>query len=395
MSDPLTAEPATPHPVPVSVPVIPRAGGKRASSSTTTTTSPPNEHVFASSFSTAASAGSASSRHTTRLYPPPSLSLSSKAPPSVSDSRTATLTATTTTTSSSSSPPTTVGGEGEGGVVRQGSMSLSLSLNPNLPYTSSSSSPSSSQLHVVEARAAFIASMSNMLDSKMQSRASLLHANAVALSRQEQQVARATDDLRKENDKLAKTARDAGRQLKELGNVQNWAELLEMDFLAIEETLRLVREGGTHSDCDESCCSGSYWSSSSGSEGEEGDEGDGSDGSEVEDSTTTTIVGIAQGSVERRLEQEPEGNNEGNKGKDKGKGKEVDRTRYDLPPPPPPCSFSDPPSPSPAVPGTCAGSATVSLDEALLESLTDALATDMRIGSSSSIMSTEGGDVST
>ncbi|KAI0194889.1 hypothetical protein EV127DRAFT_313927, partial [Xylaria flabelliformis] len=113
--------------------------------------------------------------------------------------------------------------------------------NPNLPSRDS-------QLHVAEARAALVASMSNMLDSELQSRASVLHANAAVISRQEQDVTRATEALRKENDKLAKVAKDAGRKIKELGNVQNWAEVLERDFLVLEETMRLVRGGGDSDD---------------------------------------------------------------------------------------------------------------------------------------------------
>ncbi|KAI0025620.1 hypothetical protein F4780DRAFT_215930 [Xylariomycetidae sp. FL0641] len=120
----------------------------------------------------------------------------------------------------------------------------------------------STQLHIAEARAALVASMSNMLDSELQSRAGLLHSNAAALARQERDVARATEGLRRENDKLAKAARDAGRQIKELGNVQNWAEVLERDFLVLEETMRLA-----NGDDDGSCsvCSGSSRSSWSGS----------------------------------------------------------------------------------------------------------------------------------
>ncbi|OLN87171.1 hypothetical protein CCHL11_03618 [Colletotrichum chlorophyti] len=99
------------------------------------------------------------------------------------------------------------------------------------------------QRHVAEARQAVVASIGNMLDGELQSRARMLHANAAALDAQERDVARATEALRKENDKLARFAGDAARRVKELGNVQNWAEVLERDFLVLEETFRLVREG--------------------------------------------------------------------------------------------------------------------------------------------------------
>ncbi|KXH46382.1 hypothetical protein CNYM01_09986, partial [Colletotrichum nymphaeae SA-01] len=83
------------------------------------------------------------------------------------------------------------------------------------------------QHHISEARAAVVASIGNMLDGELQTRARMLHANAAALDKQERDVVRATEALRKENDKLAKFSGDAARRVKELGNVQNWAEVLE------------------------------------------------------------------------------------------------------------------------------------------------------------------------
>ncbi|KAK1633396.1 hypothetical protein BDP81DRAFT_397286 [Colletotrichum phormii] len=96
------------------------------------------------------------------------------------------------------------------------------------------------QHHISEARAAVVASIGNMLDGELQTRARMLHVNAAALDKQERDVVRATEALRKENDKLAKFSGDAARRVKELGNVQNWAEVLERDFLVLEETLRLL-----------------------------------------------------------------------------------------------------------------------------------------------------------
>ncbi|KAI0130812.1 hypothetical protein F4814DRAFT_143607 [Daldinia grandis] len=125
--------------------------------------------------------------------------------------------------------------------------------NPTLPSRTA-------QLHIDEARAALVASMSNMLDSELQSRASLLHSNAAALTKQEKDVIKGTEALRKENDKLEKLARDTERKIKELGNVQNWAEVLERDFLILEETARLVRDGSGSYSCSE--CSRSSWSGS-------------------------------------------------------------------------------------------------------------------------------------
>ncbi|KAF5017031.1 hypothetical protein F66182_11107 [Fusarium sp. NRRL 66182] len=120
------------------------------------------------------------------------------------------------------------------------------------------------QHHVAEARRAVVATLENMMDSELQWRASTLHSNAAALGKQAQDVQRATDGLRRENVKLAREADAAARRLKELGNVQNWAEVLERDFLVLEETVRLANGEGS---CSCSEC-GSFGGSSSGSEDE-------------------------------------------------------------------------------------------------------------------------------
>ncbi|KAK8129655.1 hypothetical protein PG999_002035 [Apiospora kogelbergensis] len=133
--------------------------------------------------------------------------------------------------------------------------SAAMPLHAHLPSTTTT-------LHMTEARDALVATMSNLFDTELQSRASLLHANASQLSRQEADVTKATEGLRKETDKLAKVARDAGKKIKETGNVQNWAEVLERDFLVLEETLRLAREGDGGSDGGYSSSGSSYWSGS-------------------------------------------------------------------------------------------------------------------------------------
>lgn len=79
---------------------------------------------------------------------------------------------------------------------------------------------------------------------------------------------KATEALRKEGDKLKKVADEGMRRVKELGNVQNWAEMLERDFLVLGETLRLVERGSAS---EGSSYSGSEWETSSeGSRDEEG-----------------------------------------------------------------------------------------------------------------------------
>lgn len=82
------------------------------------------------------------------------------------------------------------------------------------------------------------------LDRTLQDRAKNLHENSKVLSKQEKDVAKATEALRKENDKLGKVAVEGSKKVKELGNVQNWAEMLERDFLVLGEFVRLV-DGGS------------------------------------------------------------------------------------------------------------------------------------------------------
>ncbi|KAI1364253.1 hypothetical protein F5Y08DRAFT_219051 [Xylaria arbuscula] len=323
MSDPAPVNPGLASPPPAPSPEEDRRSTKTAS--------PQDDHAPSSSAMTPIASSSS-------CPPPPSLpSSTSKAPPSVSGSRT-----------TATSPPTTVSGEPGPAAPGGGATIATMSLNPELPSRES-------QLHVAEARAALVASMSNMLDSELQSRASLLHANAAQLTRQEQDVARATDALRKENDKLAKVAKDAGRKIKELGNVQNWAEVLERDFLVLEETMRLVRRGGADSEDDESSCSECSRSASysSGSESEGGRGGSGT--------RSGSLVGSRKVSVSDLGERKGAGEEKG-KGLD-GSVRERGSTTGST------SSLRD-----------SVANGIVSLDEGILESLTEALATELHLG---------------
>ncbi|GES57231.1 biogenesis of lysosome-related organelles complex 1 subunit 1 [Aspergillus terreus] len=96
-----------------------------------------------------------------------------------------------------------------------------------------------------EAKAAFEASLRSVganYEADLRDRARNLHENAAALDKQEGDVQRATGALAKQNDQLAKVADQARDGLKEIGDVQNWAELIERDLLVIEETVRLAEE---------------------------------------------------------------------------------------------------------------------------------------------------------
>ncbi|KAG6042217.1 hypothetical protein E4U41_002560 [Claviceps citrina] len=162
------------------------------------------------------------------------------------------------------------------------------------------------QQHVAQARAAVVATMSNLLDAELQSRAGILHDNAAALDGQERDVVRATGLLRRERERLAREADLAARRAKELGNVQNWAEVLERGFLVLEETVRLARRGSGSGSCSCSEC-GCFDDGDGdgvcglGAEGrclpeEEGEEENDDDEDEEEDEGSVDVnVGLANG----------------------------------------------------------------------------------------------------
>lgn len=83
------------------------------------------------------------------------------------------------------------------------------------------------------------------LDSQLKSRATNLHSNNLAVEKQIRELQASTKSLAKDTDKLKKVADDAARKMKELGNVQNWAEVMEREFLILEETVRLAAESGS------------------------------------------------------------------------------------------------------------------------------------------------------
>ncbi|OGM40674.1 hypothetical protein ABOM_010589 [Aspergillus bombycis] len=95
------------------------------------------------------------------------------------------------------------------------------------------------------ARTAFTASLRSVgtnYETALRDRARTLHENSSVLDKQEADVQRATEQLAKQNDQLAKVADQARDGLKEIGDVQNWAELIERDLLIVEETVRLAEE---------------------------------------------------------------------------------------------------------------------------------------------------------
>ncbi|KAI4095171.1 MAG: hypothetical protein LQ339_007331 [Xanthoria mediterranea] len=116
-----------------------------------------------------------------------------------------------------------------------------------LPIQPTPGAPSPQQ--VDEARTAFTASLlsagTSTVQSDLQARAGDLHANAAAIDKQEQELLKETKNLGNESDKWQKLVDDGARGVKETGDVQNWAEMLERDLCVLEDTMAMTEEGGT------------------------------------------------------------------------------------------------------------------------------------------------------
>ncbi|KAL8895492.1 MAG: hypothetical protein Q9207_008150 [Kuettlingeria erythrocarpa] len=121
-----------------------------------------------------------------------------------------------------------------------------------LPIQPSPPSPTPQQ--TAEARAAFTASLlstgTSTVQSDLQNRAADLHANSAAIDKQEQALLKETKNLGKESDKWQKVVDEGARGVKETGDVQNWAELLERDLCVLEDTMAMVDE--EHGNVDKS-----------------------------------------------------------------------------------------------------------------------------------------------
>ncbi|EHA50406.1 hypothetical protein MGG_03249 [Pyricularia oryzae 70-15] len=150
------------------------------------------------------------------------------------------------------------------------------------------SPPSPEQQHqqqannVAEARAALEASMANILDRELVPRATALHRGERVIKKQQADVVRATGALRQANRQLEEVVEDVSWKLREVGDLQNWTELLEQRFLAVEETMRLVREG----DSDEGSCSSCQCSECCSDCGESEWDGSADEGEEVPDANS-------------------------------------------------------------------------------------------------------------
>lgn len=85
----------------------------------------------------------------------------------------------------------------------------------------------------------------------IESRSKAIHEASSAIKDQERQLREDTARLARQSKKWEKLVDKGTKELKEIGDVQNWAEVIERELLVIEEVLRIVEgesEAGTGSD---------------------------------------------------------------------------------------------------------------------------------------------------
>lgn len=103
-----------------------------------------------------------------------------------------------------------------------------------------SDQPNSTEDQQKEALAAFTATLHSVgtnLEAPLRDRAANIQSNAAALERQEADLAENTARLARQNQQWAGLADETRDGLKEIGDVQNWAEMLERDLLALEDMM--------------------------------------------------------------------------------------------------------------------------------------------------------------
>ena len=109
--------------------------------------------------------------------------------------------------------------------------------------SSSGSSSTDAARRTAEARAAVTASLASVgasVDNDLRTRTADLHANAEAISKQEKELAKQTAALDNFRAKWEKLLDGGNKKINEVGDIQNWAEMIERDLLVLEETVRLV-----------------------------------------------------------------------------------------------------------------------------------------------------------
>ncbi|KAK7202767.1 hypothetical protein BZA70DRAFT_93106 [Myxozyma melibiosi] len=84
-------------------------------------------------------------------------------------------------------------------------------------------------------------SLTQYVDRDLRQRITSVHANSKHIATQSKEIRVRTGALAKDATKWEELSGKATQALKEAGDVQNWAEILEVEISALEETMRIVR----------------------------------------------------------------------------------------------------------------------------------------------------------
>lgn len=123
--------------------------------------------------------------------------------------------------------------------------------DPSLQTTISTSPPDQSldeDQRQKEALAAFTATLHSVgtnLEAPLRERATIINSNALSLERQEAELAGQSAKLAKQNEGWERMADETRAELKEIGDVQNWAEVIERDLLVLESMMDEVEGVGS------------------------------------------------------------------------------------------------------------------------------------------------------
>ncbi|KOS39591.1 hypothetical protein ACN38_g9550 [Penicillium nordicum] len=119
--------------------------------------------------------------------------------------------------------------------------------NPNPTADPANTTDDQQQKEALAAFTATLHSVGTNLEAPLRDRAANIQSNAAALERQEAELAENTQRLARQNQQWVGFADETREGLKEIGDVQNWAEIIERDLLALEDMMDVVENGhGEH-----------------------------------------------------------------------------------------------------------------------------------------------------
>ncbi|KAK9479598.1 hypothetical protein V1514DRAFT_318824 [Lipomyces japonicus] len=87
-----------------------------------------------------------------------------------------------------------------------------------------------------------LAGLTRFIDRDLRQRITSVHANAKHISTQSKHLRAQTFVLARDTRTWHDVAARAGAVLKQAGDVQNWAEILQVEICGLEEAARLVHE---------------------------------------------------------------------------------------------------------------------------------------------------------